>query len=86
MVARDPAPGASPPKRGALRTWTAILLVLVAAVLAAGGLPVSVEYRGPSEAPLAEALQQARECDVLIVLLGYRYGWVPDGAGAETNA
>lgn len=49
------------------------------AVLAAGMLPVMMEYFAASgeKPPLAACLAKASETDVLLVIVAHRYGWVP---------
>ncbi|MEO8497560.1 MAG: DUF4062 domain-containing protein, partial [Planctomycetota bacterium] len=49
------------------------------AAIAAGCLPIQMEYFSANgrHAPLAACRQKVAEADVLIVIVAYRYGWVP---------
>ncbi|MBD3341203.1 MAG: SUMF1/EgtB/PvdO family nonheme iron enzyme [Candidatus Lokiarchaeota archaeon] len=42
--------------------------------------PVMMEYftSGSVRRPLAECMHKVDECDVLVVIVAYRYGWIPD--------
>ncbi len=51
----------------------------VEAVNRAGCTPVLLKYFGPSgHKPLKECLAQVDQCDLLVVIVAYRYGWVPE--------
>lgn len=49
------------------------------AVIRAGCTPTLLKYFGPSgRPPLRECLDQVAQADLLVVIIAYRYGWVPD--------
>lgn len=53
---------------------------LFRAVREAGFEPVELDPVAIGEAPIvAEVLRTARECDVLLGIVEWRYGWIPDG-------
>src|SRR5436190_11694822 len=59
------------------------------AVLAAGCLPVMMEYFTPQgkQKPLEGCLRKVEECDLVIAIVGHRYGWVPENqAGGKAKS
>lgn len=55
------------------------------AVLRLDDLPVAMESFGARpNTPVAECLEHARSCSVLVVMVAHRYGWVPtEGEGGD---
>ena len=56
------------------------------AVIRAGCTPTLLKYWGPSgRPPLSECLRRIAESDLLVVIVAYRYGWVPDQKPASDH-
>jgi hypothetical protein len=57
------------------------------AALGAGILPVQMEYFAASgqHDPLKACLERVSQTDVVVLILAYRYGWVPDDQEADQH-
>ena len=56
------------------------------AILRAGMKPIGMErYTAAINPTVDECLKDARECEIYLGIIAYRYGWIPDGERSITE-